>query len=420
MGGRSPLPPRSLPPPPPPRGRRGAAAALLAVSAAAAAAAAAVAATATALVVAGPSPPHSFRASAALQAVGRQQAADVTPTTTGVYTLDDAARALSSTPRTVAITTFSVDWGRGEWRVAPANLRMDSVACTADAPDGNLHAVFERTYDLVTSVETKPVYPHPSCASAWVPQGYLRCGAFVWRQGKGEAFLTVGGGRTLIMPGGQAYTNLAFGGRAPVPGAAVATGGVYTHDAGSGAPAGVPRTIAITALSVDGGREEWSVPPAEVRDDGAVCATDAPDGMLLGVFRGKWDSTVRPQDQSNCPHPSHTMARTVGGAFRCGVFVGAGQIGLFVHAGGRRTLVMRGGQAYTYLARGGGSGGGGGAGGGNPPPVPRSAAIPSKCQVEQRATERRGMQITHIKKFKKRREPNRIAPVDKGLTPTHA
>jgi len=121
---------------------------------------------ATAFAVAGPFSPHSARSSAALPAVGRQQAPDVTPATTGVYTLNDAAQAPGSTPRTVAITAFSVDWGRGEWRVAPANLRVDGVACTADALDGKLEDVFRLTYDGVMSAETKTLYPHPSRASA--------------------------------------------------------------------------------------------------------------------------------------------------------------------------------------------------------------------------------------------------------------
>jgi len=78
----------------------------------------------------------------------------------------------------------------------------------------------------------------------------------VCSQGKGAAFLAIRGGRTLIMTGGKAYTNLAFGGRTPVSGATVATGGAYSHDADSSLPAGVPQTITITALSVDRSREE--------------------------------------------------------------------------------------------------------------------------------------------------------------------
>jgi len=91
---------------------------------------------------------------------------------------------------------------------------------------------------------------------AWTRQGNARCGPLACIRGKGAAFLAIGGGRTLIMTGGKAYTNLAFGGRTPMSGATVATGGAYSHDADSSLTSGVPQTITITALSVDGGREE--------------------------------------------------------------------------------------------------------------------------------------------------------------------
>eukprot|EP00168_Porphyra_purpurea_P010230 TRINITY_DN2516_c0_g2_i3.p1 TRINITY_DN2516_c0_g2~~TRINITY_DN2516_c0_g2_i3.p1 ORF type:complete len:247 (-),score=55.31 TRINITY_DN2516_c0_g2_i3:2-742(-) len=163
------------------------------------------------------------------------------------------------------------------------------------------------------------------------------------------------------MPGGQTYTNLAFGGGAPPssrlgPDTTIATGGAYTLNDGGRAGGGTPRTLTVVALSNEPGRQSLTVAPADLRIDGAACTSDPPGGELIAIYGDAWDRLASPTFKERYPHPSHTLAWAVRGNLRCGLFVWRqGAAAVFLDAEGGRTLVFLDGQTYRHVPGAGGA-----------------------------------------------------------------